>query len=193
MSDLDPTTFANRYLADLKAVIDGIPVADLARAMDALARAHVDGRRVFLAGNGGSSATATHMGNDLAWGMTQIGAPPIRAISLCDNLALTTAVANDIGYEHIFSVPLKAWANPGDLLLVITGSGNSPNILHVLGTAREMGLETIGFLGRGGGKAAAMVDIPVIVPSDGYGPIEDVHMIFDHLVISWFRARAAKA
>ena len=183
--------FAHQYLAELGRVLAALPIADLGRAMDEIERIRTSGRQLFIAGNGGSAATATHMGNDLIWGLAQVGGRPLRAVALADNLALTTAVANDAGYAEIFSVPLRALAQPGDALLVITGSGNSPNILRALDVAREMGLVTIGFLGRGGGKALSMLDIAVVVPSANYGPIEDVHMVFDHLLISWLRARAA--
>ena len=81
----------------------------------------------------------------------------------------------------------------GDVLLVITGSGNSPNVLRALEAAKGLGMTTVGFLGRGGGKALALVDVPVIVPSDDYGPIEDVHMVFDHLAIAYLRARLGAA
>lgn len=189
MSSVEARTFAVDYLARLQAVIEAIPLDALAEAMNAIEAAQREGTQLFIAGNGGSSATATHMGNDLVWGLLQVGGKPLRAISLADNLALTTAIANDAGYREIFSMPLRALAQPGDTLLVITGSGTSPNILAALEVAKERGLKTIGFLGKGGGKAKEMVDIAVVVPSNDYGPIEDVHMIFDHLLISWFRAR----
>ncbi len=183
------TAFSARYVRDLIGVLDALPHDAIGRALEALERAYDEGRQVFIVGNGGSAATASHMANDLVWGMAQIGRPSFRAVALTDCVPLITAISNDLSYNEIFTVPLRALAKPGDLLVVFTGSGNSPNVVRAVEVAREMGLGTVGFLGRGGGKLGPVVDVPVIVPSDDYGPIEDIHMMFDHLIIRYFRNR----
>ena len=181
--------FASRYVGNLVAVLNALPLDAIDRALAALEAAYDEGRQVFIVGNGGSAATASHMCNDLVWGMAQIGRPSFRAIALTDNVPLMTAISNDLSYDEVFTVPLRALAKPGDLLVVISGSGNSRNAVRAAEVAKEMALNTVGFLGRGGGKLGAMVDVPVVVPSDDYGPIEDIHMMFDHLIISYFRKR----
>ena len=189
MTQPDPESFARGYVATLQRVLDALPFAALARALDALEAAHAAGRRVFIAGNGGSAATASHMANDLVWGLVQQKIPAFKAVSLADAVPLMTAIANDASYDDIFAVQVANLGEPGDVLLVVTGSGNSRNVLRALEVAKARGMTTIGFLGRDGGKALAMIDVPVVVPSDDYGPIEDVHMVFDHLAIAYFRAR----
>lgn len=183
--------FAQSYLENLRGVLENLPLDDLARVIECLERAYTEGRQVFLAGNGGSAATASHMANDLVKGVAKGGNHGFRAISLSDNTALITAVANDEDYSQIFASQLVELGQTGDVLIVITGSGNSPNILRVTETAREMGITTIGFLGMGGGKVAKMTDISVIVPSNEYGPVEDVHMTLDHLITAYLRQWSA--
>ena len=183
------TAFSARYVRDLIGVLDALPHDAIGRALEALERAYDEGRQVFIVGNGGSAATASHMANDLVWGMAQINRPSFRAVALTDCVPLITAITNDLSYNEIFAVPLRALAKSGDLLVVFTGSGNSPNVVRAVEVAKEMGLGTVGFLGRGGGKLGPVVDVPVIVPSDDYGPIEDIHMMFDHLIIRYFRNR----
>lgn len=184
--------FAHDYVARLSAAIAHLPMEALSAALGALESVWREGRQVFLIGNGGSAATASHMANDLLWGMAQAGHRPFRVIALSDNVPLLTAIANDDAYREVFTHPLRALAQPGDLLLVISGSGNSPNVVAATELAVALGLRTVAFLGKGGGRLAAMVEHPVVVPSDDYGPIEDLHMMFDHLTIAWFRDLAAR-
>jgi D-sedoheptulose 7-phosphate isomerase len=184
---MNPRAFAIDYIETLCKVLRALPLDDLARAMRLLEDARDQGRRVYLAGNGGSAATASHMANDLLKGVSLAGRPGLQAICLSDCIPLMTANANDDGYETIFSTPLRTLARSGELLVVVTGSGRSPNILAALEVAKELDLRTLGFLGKGGGPAQAMVDVAVVVPSDDYGPIEDVHMVFDHLITAWLK------
>ncbi len=179
--------FAERYTENLCRVIRDLPLHDLAHALETLEQALTEQRQVFIAGNGGSAATASHMANDLMKGVAKGGGPGLRAIALSDNVALITAIANDEDYSEIFASQLAVLGQPGDVLIVFTGSGNSPNIVRAVAVAQQMQITTIGFLGMGGGQVAKMVDVPVIVPSDEYGPIEDVHMMFDHLVTVYLR------
>jgi D-sedoheptulose 7-phosphate isomerase len=179
--------FAKEHVQALCEVLQALPFADLAKALEVLERAYTERRQVFLAGNGGSAATASHMASDLAKGIAPPGGHGIRAICLSDNVPLLTAVANDIGYSEVFARPLAEYGQRGDILIVISASGNSPNILRAVETAQQMGITTIGFLGMGGGKASSMVDIAVVVPADDYGPVEDVHMVFDHLAMMYLK------
>jgi D-sedoheptulose 7-phosphate isomerase len=184
---LNRLDYANKYLALIKSVIDKVDVNDLAEIIVALETALKERRQVFIAGNGGSAATAGHMANDLMIGVAKKQRYGFRTISLADHIAPVTALANDVSYADIFSGQIKHLANPGDFLVVISASGNSPNIIHALEEAAKIGMYTIAFLGMDGGKAAAMVDKSVIVASSDYGPIEDLHMIFDHLITGYFQ------
>ncbi len=181
--------FARRYVDELVGVLRALPLDALGRALDALEAAYREARQVFLAGNGGSAATASHMCNDLVWGVARLGLPGVRAVALSDNVALLTAVANDTSYAEIFVPQLTALGREGDLLVAISGSGNSPNVLRAVERAREMGMKTVGFLGFDGGRLRELVDVPVVVPSHDYGPVEDAHMMFDHLAIAYLRSR----
>ena len=192
MKAADREGFARGYVEGLTKVLRALPLGDLGRAMEVLERAASEDRTVFIAGNGGSAATASHMANDFLKGTQMQGGPGIRAIALGDGLALLTATANDISYDEVFALPLRRLARRGDVLVVITGSGNSRNILRAVATASELGVTTVGFLGKGGGQVRDMLDVEVTVPSDDYGPIEDVHMCFDHLLTSWLAKQTAK-
>lgn len=192
MQDPKPSAFARDYLNTVARVLESLSAEDVGKALDVLVRAHAEGRQVFLIGNGGSAATASHMANDLTWGMTRGSVTAFRAISLADNVPLMTAIANDSGYEHIFSSQLETLAHRGDVVIAISGSGNSPNVLRALEVAKKLELTTVGFLGMDGGQAKRMVDVAVVVPAKDYGPIEDVHMVLDHLAMAYLRKALAK-
>ena len=173
-----------------KLVIDAMhsDFKGLARLAEKLLHAKAQGRRVFLAGNGGSAATASHMANDLLKGCRVGNLPGLRAIALTDPNAVITCLANDFSYEEIFSIQLETQAEPGDLMIVFSGSGNSANILRVVETAKRMGLDTVGFTGMGGGKLRNLCDLVIIAPSDCMEQIEDMHMFYEHALISVVRA-----
>jgi len=146
-------------------------------------------RTIFTAGNGGSSATASHFINDLVKGARVNNREGFRARSLNDSTAMMTCLANDFSYEEMFSIMLRTFGKPGDLIVVFSGSGNSPNILHVCETAKKMGLTVIGFGGRDGGKMKAFCDHILIAPTDNMEQIEDFHMIYIHALISSVREK----
>jgi D-sedoheptulose 7-phosphate isomerase len=187
---VDKASFTREYFASLKAVVDRIDVGQVTAFMAELERAYQDDRQVFIIGNGGSAATASHMATDL--GKTVFGRPPssrrrrFRVTSLTDNVALMTAIANDLGYEHVFTEQLVILARPGDLLVAVSGSGNSPNVVRAVEWARGTGLRTAGLLGFDGGAVLPLLDVPVLVPDFNYGFVEDVHMVLDHLVTAYF-------
>ena len=181
--------FAKDYLSGLKDILDRLPLQPLDDIIRAIEQARDEGRQIFVIGNGGSAATASHMMNDLCKGTLghkgDAPWPRLRVIALTDNVSLMTAWANDTDFNHIFSEPLKNLAQRGDLLVAISASGNSPNIIAAVEAAKQIGVTVLGLTGFGGGKLAKMADVSLVVPSDGYGPVEDVHMILDHIITSY--------
>jgi D-sedoheptulose 7-phosphate isomerase len=178
--------FTRQYIAHLIETLKGLPLAHLSKVLKVLESAYGQERQIFLIGNGGSAATASHMANDLMKGVAKSGAHGFRAIALADNVAMITAIANDEDYTRIFSSQLEELADAGDILIIFSGSGNSANIVQALKTARNLKMTSIAFLGMGGGRARKMADVSVVVPSSEYGPIEDAHMMFDHLITAYF-------
>jgi D-sedoheptulose 7-phosphate isomerase len=179
----DPVAFAGAYLEYVSKVIKNIDVKEIGRFVATLLDARERGVAVFFIGNGGSAATASHFANDLSIG-TQSYDKPFRAISLTDNVAILTAVGNDFGYEEIFVRQLRVLAKPGDVLVGISASGNSPSILRAFEYARDAGIKSVGLTSFDGGKMKSMADEGIHVPTAAkeYGPAEDAHMILDHLV-----------
>jgi len=190
-NDLEKTRFAGDYIVGLKACLDALSLEQIAALLEKLEAAYWNGKQVFIIGNGGSAATAAHMACDLSNNVVHLDGdqPRFRVMSLADNVPLMTALANDRGYEFIFSEQLKNLCQPGDLLIAISGSGNSPNILAAIQTAKTIGATVVGILGFDGGKAKDLVDSYVHVQSDHYGFIEDVHMVLDHLVTAYFKTK----
>lgn len=185
--------FARDYLTDLKSVLDRLPLGQLDKIVAAIETAHAAGQQIFIIGNGGSAATASHMMNDLNKGtLGHKGDAPwkrFKVIALTDNVSLMTAWANDTDYNHIFSEPLKNLANRGDVLIAISASGNSPNIIAAVEAAKQLGLTVLGLGGFTGGRLAQLADVSFVVPSNAYGPVEDVHMILDHILTGYLYAK----
>jgi D-sedoheptulose 7-phosphate isomerase len=152
-------------------------------------RAYQDGKQVFVLGNGGSASTASHMAADL--GKNTIGANMrrFRIMSLNDNIPLLTALGNDMGYHRVFAEQLMNLIRPGDVLVVISGSGNSPNVLRAMEYARSECAQVVGLLGFSGGRAAELCDTAIIVDSQDYGVIEDAHLILNHILVEYFYER----
>jgi D-sedoheptulose 7-phosphate isomerase len=180
------------YAADISSRLMKTDFGKLAEIGELLLKAKAQGRTVFLVGNGGSAATASHLTNDLVKGCRVGSTPGFRAFSLCDSNALVTCLANDFSYEEIYSIQLRTYAQKGDLVLAFSGSGNSPNILHALATAREMGLTTVGFGGRDGGKMKALCDVILIAPTDSMEMLEDMHLVYLHDLVYAMRPRLAR-
>lgn len=141
------------------------------------------GAAIFTAGNGGSAATASHMANDLTKGCRLDGREGFRVVCLNDPNAIVTCLANDFCYEDVYRIMLRTQAKPGDVLIVFSGSGNSPNIVRACETAREMGLTVIGFGGRDGGKMKPLCDLCLIAPTDSMEQLEDLHMVYNHALV----------
>jgi D-sedoheptulose 7-phosphate isomerase len=166
------------YLGQLRDAIDTLPRDRLADMGDMLFRAYRNEKQVFTVGNGGSASTASHMAADLGKNTIGPNMRRFRILSLNDNAAIVTALANDIGYEHIFSEQLVNLIQPGDL--------------RAMTYAREQCAEVVAVLGFDGGRAAALADLAVIVPSDHYGIVEDVHLIINHILVDYFKVRLAE-
>ena len=177
------THFAKGYFNYLGNVMGSLDAEAIGAFVKLLLDARERNARIFFIGNGGSAATASHFANDIGIG-TRTLERPFRALSLCDNNAVLTAIANDYGYEDIFVQQLKTMMFSGDVVVGISASGNSPNIIRAMEYASANGAQTVGLSGFDGGKLRSLVSISLHVPSEKgeYGPVEDVHMIFDHLI-----------
>jgi len=178
-----PAAFARGYLAYLREVIAKLDESEIAGFVETLVDARERGARIFFIGNGGSAATASHFANDVAIG-SRTWEKPFCAMSLTDNVPIMTAIANDYGYEEIFVLQLKSLMHPGDVVVAISASGNSPNVVRALEYANQCGAVTVALTGFDGGKLRQVAQRSVHVPTNKaeYGPVEDVHMILDHLV-----------
>ena len=180
------------YAADTAARLMDTDFGKLAEIGELLLKAKSEGRTIFLMGNGGSAATASHVTNDLVKGCRSGDAPGFRAFCLSDSNALVTCLANDFSYEEIYTILLRTYATKGDVVLAFSGSGNSPNILHALATAKEMGLTTVGFGGRDGGKMKALCDHILIAPTDSMEMLEDMHLVYFHDLVCALRPGLSK-
>lgn len=178
--------FIENYLEQLKDAIEEIPVNKVEKVVYYIYQAYLNKKQVFILGNGGSAATASHFCCDLGKGAVIDGKPRLRVMSLNDNTALLTAYANDLGYEHVFVEQMKNLIQESDVVICITASGNSPNVLRAIEFANEQGAITIGLLGFGGGKAKDMVTEHVVLNSHNYGHVEDIHMVLSHSISQCF-------
>lgn len=179
----DPAAFAGAYLEYLSGVLKGIDTGAIGRFIQVLLDARERGATIYFIGNGGSAATASHFANDLGIGTNSYD-KPFRAISLTDNQAIITAVGNDFGYEEIFVRQLRVLGRGGDVVVGISASGNSSNLLRTFEYAKSAGIKTVAITAFDGGKMKQMADECVHVPTapKEYGPAEDAHMILDHLI-----------
>lgn len=171
------------YLHELGDLTRKLPVEPIERIIDLLRTARRQGRNVFLLGNGGSAATASHLVNDLAKLTIEPNLPRLRAMALTDNVALMTAWANDSVYEAIFAEQLDNFVSPGDVVIGFSTSGNSPNVVRALTLAKARDATTVAFTGHSGGALKAVAEICFIVPSDSTQLIEDVHLAAGHCVV----------
>ena len=180
----------SKFLEELKDKTDKVSNDEIVKAIRCLQAVYEGNGRIYLIGNGGSSAIASHFANDL--NKTILGhkgekkIKRFQAISLCDNIPVITAWANDVGYEKIFSEQLKNFAKQGDVLIAISSSGNSPNIIEAVKTAKEFSLSVVGFMGFDGGKLLELSNAKIYVPSSEYAIVESIHDAICHLIISYF-------
>jgi len=158
-------------------------------AIETLAQELLDcwksGRQVFLCGNGGSAGNAMHLANDLLYGISKKYGSGLRVHALPSNAAVLTCLGNDCGYDQIFAMQLAVQANKGDVLVVFSGSGNSPNILKVLEQAKKSGVKSYAVLGYSGGKAKALADVPIHFAVDDMQIAEDLQLVAGHMIMQW--------
>jgi D-sedoheptulose 7-phosphate isomerase len=181
---VEMSTWYLRLASDALEVVPLTQVAALAHLILEVSRR---GNAVYVFGNGGSASTADHMACDLSKNTRVDGMRHIRCVSLVSSVGLLTALANDEGYEQVFAAPLRACARPGDLALGVSGSGNSPNLVAAMQTAREMGLHSAALLGFAGGRTRDLVDLPLVVPVDSTPLVEDAHLIINHMLTEMLR------
>lgn len=175
------------YFAELEQMVRGISLIHLQAVLRVIEQAYRNGRRVFVMGNGGSAATASHFALDLAKNTIMPGAPRLKAISLTDHVPLITAWSNDTAYEHIFSEQLANLIEPGDVTIGISASGNSRNVINAIALAKRSRSYTVGLLGANGGKIKNMVDVYVLAPGKNIEQEEDAHMILAHIITRHMR------
>jgi D-sedoheptulose 7-phosphate isomerase len=171
------------YIATLQTTISGLPLDSIARVVEILRQARLDGRQVFIMGNGGSASTATHFVCDLAKNTRRTGLPHFRVIGLTDNMAIFSAYANDEGYEHVFEAQLDNLVNQQDIVVGISASGNSQNVLNAVSLAKERNAITVGFTGFDGGRLRSLVDVNVHVESHVIEHVEDIHLMLEHMIV----------
>ena len=172
-----------RWLQEAARAVEAIDVAAVEAAARALLAVRERGGTIFTAGNGGSASTASHLALDLQKAARANGnGPGARAHALSDNIGLITAWANDVSFDRVFAEQLEVLARPGDALVVISVSGSSPNLITLLETASRLRLLRVGLLGETGGRARALVDVAVLVPTPDYGWVESAHVVLHHVL-----------
>lgn len=181
--------FATGYLSYIHELMQKLDVKTIGKFIAELEESRKEKKTVFIIGNGGSASTASHMANDIGLDVFKKSGTllPFRIHSLTDNVPVMTAIGNDNGYENLFLYQLKMHYHPGDKLIVISASGNSPNILQAVQWVKSQGGRVIGLLGFDGGALASACDLTLIAktPQKEYGPVEDIHVIINHLVASY--------
>ncbi len=176
----------NTYLEHEIDTLKALDVNEINAALNLLLETFENGNTVFVFGNGGSSATASHFQNDFNKGVSEHTEKKFNFQCLNDNVATVMAVANDIGFEEVFRFQLVGHMRPGDVALAISGSGNSKNVLNAVEYAKKQGAKVIGLTGFGGGKLKELSDVSMHVPVNSMQITEDIHMVFDHLMMSIF-------
>jgi len=178
--------FSKSYFSYLKEIFDKVDLSEIKIFVELLLSARESGATIFFIGNGGSAATASHFVNDLAFG-THEYEKPFKAISITDNVSVLTALGNDYGYGEIFVRQLKVYAKKGDVVVGISASGNSQNLISAFNYAKSSGIKTIALTAFDGGRMKVIADNCIHIPTEDkeYGPAEDVHMILDHLISSY--------
>ena len=185
--------FAVGYFKYLNKILVEIDARSLNQLESELENSRQENATIFVAGNGGSAATSTTMANDIGFDIIKKTGveKPFKFFSLTDNTSVITAIANDIGYENLFVGQLSIHFKAGDRLLVISASGNSPNVVKAVEWVKSRGGRAIGFLGFDGGKLKDLCDVVIQVPSlkGEYGPVEDAHLIINHILAHWFQCK----
>jgi D-sedoheptulose 7-phosphate isomerase len=180
------TTFPAEYKSELLNAIDTIDLTRVGQAIEILRQAREENRHIFVCGNGGSASTASHFVCDMVKGASFGRESRFRIMALTDSLPTITAYSNDVSYDCIFAEQLKNFARPGDVLIAISGSGNSPNVLRAMEYANSTGCRTIALTGRDGGKLGPLAELNIQASNPHMGRIEDSHMIVMHMICYYF-------
>jgi D-sedoheptulose 7-phosphate isomerase len=181
----------DRYMEQVRATIAGLDVETIGQIVEVLHEARIERRRIFIFGNGGSAATASHFACDLNKGAICSGQPRFRAIALTDCMPLLSAWANDTAYENIFAQQLENHVEPGDVVIGISGSGNSMNVVNALKLANIRGATTIALTGFDGGKVKDIAHICLIVRNNSIEQVEDIHLLLGHAITTCLRLMSA--
>ena len=176
----------NDYISLEIETLKKLDVDAINEALNLLMETAKNHKRIYVFGNGGSSATASHIQNDFGKGVSEYVEDKFRFQCLNDNVPTVMAIANDIGFEEIFRFQLRGVIEPGDVVIAISGSGNSANVINAVEYAKEQGIKIIGMTGFSGGKLKELSDISLHAPINSMQVTEDIHMIFDHLMMSMF-------
>src|SRR5579863_10783367 len=178
--------FPQLYKDELLHAIESIDLEKVSRAIEILAQARADGRRIFVCGNGGSASTASHFATDMVKGASYGRTSRFRILALTDSVPTITAYSNDVSYECVFVEQLKNFAEPGDVVIAISSSGNSPNVLRAVEYGNSLGCRTIAITGRDGGQLGPLAELNIQVSNPHMGRIEDGHMIVTHMICYYF-------
>ena len=179
-------SYPKQYKAALLEAIDRIDISQVEQAIEWFGEARDSSKHIFVCGNGGSASTASHFTCDIVKGASYNRDTRFRIVALVDSLATLTAYSNDVGYEYIFVEQLKNFAQPGDLVMCISGSGNSPNVVRAMEYANSIGCRTIALTGRDGGKLGPLAQLNIQVAVPHMGRIEDAHMVVCHMIAYHF-------
>lgn len=171
------------YLNEVKKAVESLDKRQIGRVISSILDAYKKNKQIFIIGNGGSATTATHFANDLCKFCNVESKKRFRAISLTDNISTITAWANDTSYDQVFSQQLLNFINKGDLLIALSASGNSPNIIEAVKTAKGFKAKTIGFVGFDGGKLMKIADEYIHVDYHDFGIVESIHLVLEHLIV----------
>jgi D-sedoheptulose 7-phosphate isomerase len=182
----DIEQFSKSYFSYLKEIFDKVDLSEIKSFVEILLAARENGSTIFFIGNGGSAATASHFANDLSFGTNEYK-KPFKVMSITDNIAILTALSNDYGYEDVFVRQLRVYGNKDDVVVGISASGNSQNLIKAFDYASSIGIKTVALTAFDGGRMKEISDYGIHIPTDKkeYGPAEDLHMILDHLVSNY--------
>ncbi|MES2462386.1 MAG: SIS domain-containing protein [Armatimonadota bacterium] len=183
--------YVRDYLTTLSGLLAAVDIDAITHAIDLLETVYRNGRRLVLCGNGGSGTTASHLACDFMKGILLEGPDnkPFEVIGLTDSPALLSAWGNDTDFANIFAGQARTWLRPGDVLIALSGSGDSPNILKAVEIARQAGATSIGLCGYSGGRLAGMVDLPIVIRKRNMQQVEDIHLVLGHILFSSLRDR----
>src|SRR3982751_2174330 len=174
--------YVEKYLQDQKSTVDSIPAAEVAKVIEKFRKALEEDRQIFVFGNGGSAANASHFVTDLGKGSSDKIGRRFRVMSINDNVSWITALGNDYAYEDVYVRQLENYARPGDFVLVLSVSGNSPNVVKAVQWAKSHGVHTAALVGGKRGKLAEIADEPIVIDTPHYGRAEDAHMAICHML-----------